>query len=92
MYNALPVCRWDVFSGYDLAASRTGNKYTIQINKNSENESDVYTITIANNRIITIVKNSNIEDDSIKITYTYDYNIENFELPSLNEYPLNVNN
>ena len=78
--------------GYDLVASKIGDKYTIEINKNGDDQSDIYTITIASNRIITIVKNSSIEDDSIKITYTYDYNIEDFELPSLDDYPLSINN
>lgn len=78
--------------GYDLTATKIGQKYTIQISKNSQEESDIYTIIILDQRVTQIEKNTGAQSDSITTIYTYEYDINDFELPSLNDYPLNVNN
>lgn len=78
--------------GYALNATRMGDKYNIEISVNEEEESSVYTITILNNRITKLEQINGVESNSIKITYVYEYDINDFELPSLNEYPLKVNN
>ena len=78
--------------GYTLNATRLGDKYTIEISVNEEEESNVYAITILNNKITKLEQISGVESNSIKITYIYEYDISDFELPSLNEYPLKVNN
>jgi len=78
--------------GFDLTATKIGQKYTIQISKNSQEESDIYTIIILDQRVTQIEKNTGAQSDSITTIYTYEYDINDFELPSLNDYPLNVNN
>lgn len=90
--NSLLTKEGTLVEGYELNATRMGNRYTIQASVNGEEESDVYTITIINNKITKLKKTNGVEQNSIKVTYVYEYDIDDFELPSLNEYPLNVNN
>jgi len=81
----------NLLANYEVTGSKNGRTYTIQITNNTEQESDVYTITITDNKIIKVVKNSSIASDSIKTTYDYNYDVEDIDLPTLNEYPLQVN-
>ena len=76
---------------YDISATKKGSTYTIQASSNLEEESITHTITIKDNKIEKIITNSSIANDSIKITYSYNYDVEKIDLPSLNEYPLKVN-
>lgn len=76
---------------YEVTGSKKGRVYTIQITSNLENESNAYTFTIKDAKINKIVKNSNIASDSIITTYDYNYEVEEIQLPTLSEYPLNVN-
>ncbi len=71
---------------YTLVASKKGDTYTIEIS----NENDVYTFNIKDNKITKLVKNSSTANDSIKVTYTYNYNVDDITLPTLSEYPLTV--
>ena len=57
-----------------------------------EEESDVYTITILDKKVSKIEKYNGVNDNYVKTTYTYEYDIDDLELPSLNDYPLKVNN
>lgn len=80
-----------LLEGYEIGATKKGNTYNIQITSNLESESLVYTITIKDAKFTKIVKTSNIASDTITITYDYNYNVEDIELPTLTDYPLNVN-
>lgn len=76
---------------YNISGSKKGKTFTIVINNQLENESDFYTITIEDNKILKVIKSSNIDNNVIKITSDYTYNVEDITLPTLNEYPLSVN-
>lgn len=76
---------------YEISATKKGDLYTIQVNSNLTEESDIYTITIEDNKVTKIIKNNSILSDSIKTTYEYNYTVEDFNLPTLNEYPLTTN-
>lgn len=80
-----------LLEGYEITGSKKGRNYTIQITKNSEGQSNDYTITVTDAKITKIVHTTNITKNSIATTYDYNYDVEDITLPSLLEYPLNVN-
>lgn len=77
--------------GYAINATKKGNVYTIAIDKSNVEENNSYIITIQNNKILKIVNENTINDTVIKTTYEYNYDVREFEVPSLNEYPLKTN-
>ena len=77
--------------GYAINATKKGNVYTIVIDKSNVEENNSYIITIQNNKILKIVNENTINDTVIKTTYEYNYDVREFEVPSLNEYPLKTN-
>ena len=81
----------NLLENYEITGSKSNRTYTIQIINNSETENNAYTITITDGKIIKIIHTSNIASNAITTTYDYNYDVENIELPSLSEYPLNVN-
>lgn len=81
----------NLISNYTITANKNNNTYIIQISGKLEEEKDTFLITIKDNKIIKIVKSSRLENDTIKTTYNYNYDIEDFTLPALNEYHLIVN-
>lgn len=76
---------------YSISGTKKGDIYTIEISGSGEEESVIYTITIEDNKMIKIIKNNNILNDTIKTTYDFKYDISDFSLPSLSEYPLTTN-
>lgn len=88
IFNTLFDENGKLLSKYDLTASKKKNTYTIQATSNLNEESISYTITIEKNKISKIIKSSNIAKDTIKIIYEYNYDVSDFYLPSLDEYPL----
>ena len=80
-----------LLQGMEISANKLGRTYTIQITNSNEGEASTYTYTIEDAKIKKIVQTSNIGSDSIIITYDYNYDVEDIELPTLSEYPLNVN-
>lgn len=92
LINTLITPQGTLVEGYKLSSRKLGNKYTIKVSINEEEESDSYTIIIEDNKILQIDKFNGVKNNSIKISYMYEYNIDDVQLPTFNEYPLNVNN
>ena len=80
-----------LLENYEISATRKGSTYTIKINNNLEEESNIYTITIEDGKVIKIIKITSIASDTIKTTYDYSYKVSDISLPNLNDYPLNIN-
>ena len=91
IYNTITDTNGNLLQGMEISASKLGRTYTIQITNSNEDEANTYTYTIEDAKIKKIVQTSNIGSDSIIITYDYNYDVEDIELPTLSEYPLNVN-
>lgn len=81
----------NLLTKYQITGTKKGASYTIQITSNILSESNTYIISISNNMITKIINTSNIANNSITTTYDYNYDVRDIELPSLSEYPLNVN-
>lgn len=81
----------NLLESYQITASKKGKTYHIQITSSSESESNTYDITLADAKIAQIIHRSNIASNYIKTTYDYNYLVEDIQLPSFSEYPLNVN-
>jgi len=81
----------NLLNKYNINGRKKAHTYTIKINNTSDIEMCQYTIKIKDNKVFKIVKRSAILHDSITITHLYNYNVTDFNLPTLNEYPLMVN-
>ena len=91
IYHSIVDSEGNLLNQFDVSASKSGNTYTIQVSSFSENESISYIFTVTDSKIIKIVQSSSINNDIITITYDYNYDVSDIELPSLSEYSLNVN-
>ena len=76
---------------YTINATKKGNVYKINLSNNNIQESISYTIIIQNNKILKIIKENTVNDSVIKTIYEYNYNVNEFKLPTLSEYPLKTN-
>lgn len=92
LINTLITSKGKLVEGYKLSSKKLGERYTINVSVNDEEESDYYTIIIERNKILQIDKFNGVKNNSIKISFIYEYNIDDIQLPTFNEYPLNVNN
>lgn len=80
-----------LLENHEIAGSKKGDTYTIQVTQNSQDESNIYTFTIEDGKIHKLIKTNNIGNDTIKTTYEYNYIVNDINLPSISEYPLNAN-
>lgn len=81
----------NLLANHEINGKLTEKTYTIQITNSTDTENIIYTISITDGKITKIINTSNITNNSITTTYDYNYNVNDIELPSLSEYPLNVN-
>lgn len=81
-----------LLENHTINGTKKNKTYTLEIRNNSLSNNSFYTVIIRNGRINKIVKTSSFENNTIKVTYDYSYDIGEITLPTLNEYPLAVNN
>lgn len=91
LINNLFDANGNLLENLEITGTKRNKSYTIQITNNLGSEKNTYVISITDAKITRIINTSIIANDYITVTYDYNYEVEEIALPSISEYPLNVN-